>query len=165
MNTNFRHFTNSALGRISFLFGVILLCFALDSTAKPANNTFITRFDQYGNICWEDEQARLDNFSIQLQNNPNLFGDIVVYAGRNSCPDEAKYRAERAKKWVVKRGVKPERFQVRVGGYRSDVQTILALVPPGREPLSFEPTLKKEEVSIRKHCVDKVFAKVLCLNR
>ena len=26
--------------------------------------------DVYGNICWEDEKAHLDNFAITLQENP-----------------------------------------------------------------------------------------------
>ena len=42
-------------------------------------------FDQYGRIKWEDEQARLDNFAIQLMNEPDLIGYIFVYDGNNIC--------------------------------------------------------------------------------
>ena len=34
--------------------------------------------DSYGNICWEDEKARLDNFAIELQNSPDKRGLIIV---------------------------------------------------------------------------------------
>jgi hypothetical protein len=31
-------------------------------------------FDEYGNIAWGDEKARLDNFAIQLMNSTNDIG-------------------------------------------------------------------------------------------
>jgi len=147
------------------IFIVLLLTITCSTSAEPIRNLPITPFDEYGNICWEDEQARLDNFAIQMDRSPDLVGDIVVYAGRQSCPGEAAYRAERAKKWVLKRGIKPDRLLVRDGGFREDVQTILSFHPTDREPLALDPSLKKEQASIRKRCVDRVFAKVLCVNR
>lgn len=36
-------------------------------------------FDQYGMTQWEDEQARLDNFAVQLMNDPELIGYILIY--------------------------------------------------------------------------------------
>lgn len=157
MRTRVRRLATCALSVGLLLFGPLF--------SSSANGVFIQPFDSYGNLCWEDEQIRLDNFAIQMQQSPDLVGDIVVYAGRHSCPGEAKYRAERAKKWVLKRGVKSERIQTRDGGYREDVHIVLVLAPKDTEPLSLNPTLTKEEVSVKKRCVDKVFAKVLCLNR
>ena len=55
----------------------------------------------YDNICWEDEKSRLDNFAIQLQNQPDVKGYIIVYAGKESCAVEAQTRALRAKNWLV----------------------------------------------------------------
>jgi hypothetical protein len=45
------------------------------------------KFDEYGDICPGDEKARLDNFAIQLQNNPELQAYIIFYGGRcySSC--------------------------------------------------------------------------------
>jgi hypothetical protein len=54
-------------------------------------------FDSYGNLCFEDEKARLDNFAITLEQNPNFIGYIVVYAGNESCAGEAQFRGNRAK--------------------------------------------------------------------
>ena len=127
----------------------------------PALNT---PFDSYGNICVEDERARLDNFAVQLQNQKSDVGYIIVYAGRSSCVDEAKYRGKRAKDWVVKRGVPSERVVVIDGGYRKDVQTVLTLIDKEQPVPLPSSELENSQVSVHK-CVDKVFARVLCLNQ
>ncbi len=44
-----------------------------------------TKFDEYGNIKFNDEKARLDNYAIQLQNQPGTTATIIAYgscAGR-----------------------------------------------------------------------------------
>jgi hypothetical protein len=152
--------------KLSIGFSILLLCACLLSSSQPHARTpiVITPFDEYGNICWEDEQARLDNFSIQLHNDPALVGYIVVYAGRMSCSDEAKYRGNRARSHVLKRGVDPKRVVFKDGGYRPDIQTVLHLQPKDKPDYEVKPTLSKDEVSI-KRCRDKVFARVLCLNK
>lgn len=38
--------------------------------------------DEYGDINIGDEKARLDNFAIELQENPTATGYILCYAGR-----------------------------------------------------------------------------------
>jgi hypothetical protein len=121
-------------------------------------------FDSYGNLCWQDEQARLDNFSIQLLNDPNLIGYIVVYAGRISCRDEAGYRGSRARSWVLSRKVDPKRVIFKDGGYRREMQTVLHLQPKDEPDYQPQPTLKRDKVSV-KRCIDKVFELKLCLNR
>lgn len=40
------------------------------------------KFDEYGDINFEDEKARLDNFAVQLQNEPSARGYIIAYSGR-----------------------------------------------------------------------------------
>jgi hypothetical protein len=121
-------------------------------------------FDSYGNICWKDEQARLDSFALQLQNYPTASGEIFVYAGRQSCPSEAKYRGNRARNWVLKRGgLDTKRVVVIDAGFQRDVFTYLIIRPKGADPYDVPSSLSKEEVSI-KRCVDKVFARVVCLD-
>ena len=44
---------------------------------KLPNNA--RRFDQYGNIKYGDEKAHLDNFAIQLQQEANSTGYLIVY--------------------------------------------------------------------------------------
>jgi hypothetical protein len=68
------------------------------------------KFDEYGNIAFNDEKARLDNFAIQLQNEPGSQGYIVAYG---SCAGEAQRRADRAKDYLVTtRGLDPGRITV-----------------------------------------------------
>lgn len=78
-------------------------------------------FDSYGLISWADEQARLDNFSIQVLNEPDAIGYIFVYDGANVCADEARARAIRARKYVVEyRKVPWNRVMWRYEGYASE---------------------------------------------
>jgi len=105
--------------------------------------------DSYGDIAWEDEKARLDNFAIHLLESPEYTGYIFVYAGRRACPGEAQARAVRAKKYVVEvRGVDASRVVWRDGGYRESGSVNLHLSPPGMEELPLVPTLDPKEVKI-----------------
>jgi hypothetical protein len=137
----------------------------LGNRAHPSSTTPNSPFDDYGNMCWEDERARLDNFAIQLQNQPTATGEIMVYAGRISCNDEAKYRANRARDWLKKRGVPSHQIIVKDGGFQAELRTILIVVPKGDRSWDYPSSLSKEKVSVRRHCVGKVFARVLCLNK
>jgi hypothetical protein len=113
-------------------------------------------FDSYGNISWENEKARLDNFAIALQQDSNLTGNIVIYAGKRSCANEAKDRALRAKKYVVEtRGIHESRVKWVDGGYREELTVILQPVPCGAPELTASPTLKPSEVRIIRNCKPK----------
>jgi hypothetical protein len=142
---------------------------ALCATLIPFNkvghgNNFLVvdaPFDSYGNICWDEERARLDNFAIHLQQNPELVGYVIVYAGRHSCAGEAKARAERAKKWVVKkRGVEANRVILRDGGFREDVITILQPMLRNEAEYSIVPTLKPSDAQVIVNC--KVYDQKKC---
>ena len=113
-------------------------------------------FDSYGDLSWDDERAHLDNFAIVLQQDPNLIGNIIVYAGRRSCANEAKNRALRAKKYVTEtRGIQASRIKWLDGGYREELTVILQPVPSGAPELTASPTLKPSEVRIIKNCKPK----------
>ena len=146
---------------------LLAMCF-FPSTERRANILPVTPnspFDHYSNICWEDEQARLDSFAITLSNYPTATGQIVVYAGRLACRDEAKYRGTRAKDYVIKRaGLDPRRVEFKDGGFAREVDTYLIVKPKGASDYDVPESLSKDKVSI-KRCFDKVFAKVMCLNR
>ena len=98
-------------------------------SSKPAETMPITPFDEYGEIGWEEERARLDNFAIQLQQDQDLIGYILVYEVTGGCLGEAQARALRAKRYVVEhRGVEWKRIMWRQEGYQADMQTTLLLV-------------------------------------
>jgi hypothetical protein len=87
------------------------------------------KFDEYGNIRFNDEKARLDNYAIQLQNAPGSSGTIIVYG---SCEGEAQQRGDRAKDYLVNtRGIEAGRITVVDGGCRSDLLVQLWIVPQG----------------------------------
>ena len=78
------------------------------------------KFDEYGNIRFNDEKARLDNFAIQLQNEPTATGAIVGYG---SCDAEGTTRANRAKDYLVNtRGIDASRLNVIDGGCLPELQ-------------------------------------------
>ena len=60
-------------------------------------------FDEYGDLRWEDEKARLDNFTIPLLNDTDTVGYILVSNETNGFSDEAAARGLRAKRYVVER--------------------------------------------------------------
>jgi hypothetical protein len=87
------------------------------------------KFDEYGNIRFNDEKARLDNYAIQLQNEPGSAATIIVYG---SCVGEAQQRGDRAKDYLVNtRGIEAGRITVVDGGCRAELTVQLWVVPQG----------------------------------
>jgi hypothetical protein len=92
----------------------------------PAN---CRKFDTYGNIKFNDEKARLDNYAIQLQNEPGSTGYIIAYG---SCTGEGQARADRAKDYLVNtRGIDASRIMTIDGGCRSELMVELWICPQG----------------------------------
>jgi hypothetical protein len=88
-----------------------------------------TKFDEYGNIRFNDEKARLDNYAIQLQNQPGSEGYIIAYG---TCVGEGQARADRAKNYLVNtRGIEAGRIVTIDGGCRADLTVELWIVPTG----------------------------------
>src|SRR4051812_8600850 len=80
----------------------------VNGATTPRADTSISQFDEFGDVKCEDEYARLDNFLVALQNQPNATGIIVFYGGRTfrgGLPrrGEAVARAARLKPYLVKR--------------------------------------------------------------
>jgi len=91
-----------------------------------------TKFDEYGNIKFNDEKARLDNYAIQLQNSTGSQGYIIAYG---ACEGEGQARADRAKNYLVNtRGIEASRITTIDGGCRADLTVELWVVPTGATP-------------------------------
>ncbi|MEK6280950.1 MAG: hypothetical protein AABN95_11410 [Acidobacteriota bacterium] len=87
------------------------------------------KFDEYGDIRFNDEKARLDSFAIQLQSDPSAQGYILAYG---NCAGAAQARADRAKDYLVNtRGIDAGRLVTIDGGCRSDLTVELWIVPQG----------------------------------
>ncbi len=106
-------------------------------------------FDTYNNIAFNDEKARLDNFAIELQNNPGANGLIIAYSGRKARAGEAQMRADRAKDYLVNtRGIDAGRIDTLDGGAREDLTVELWIVPTGADKPTVSPTVDASEVQI-----------------
>jgi hypothetical protein len=107
--------------------------------------------DEYGNIRWSDEKARLDNLGIELQNDPAAVGYIVGYGGRRSLRSEAARRIERAKRYLTSvRGIPSEHLVTIDGGYREELTVELWARPKEVLPPEPTPTVDPTEVKFIK---------------
>lgn len=99
------------------------------------------RFDEYSDLSFEDEKARLDNLAIYLQKSePDFKGYIIVYGGQNTCSGEAQARAKRARDYLVKvRGIEAARIVTIDGGCRDRLEVELYAVPKSMSPPTPNP--------------------------
>ncbi|HWS87444.1 MAG TPA: hypothetical protein VN282_10790 [Pyrinomonadaceae bacterium] len=105
------------------------------------------KVDEYGNIRFNDEKARLDNYAIELQNDPTAQGYLVCYGGRTGRTGEAQRRCDRAKNYLVNtRGITADRIVTVDGGYREELTVELWVVPSGATPPAASPTVDPSEV-------------------
>ncbi|HKS29242.1 MAG TPA: hypothetical protein VJS44_15545 [Pyrinomonadaceae bacterium] len=115
--------------------------FNLDCTAQCTTQIpFIPesrKFDEFGDIARDDEKARLDNFAIQLQQEPEAQGYIFVYTGtgRRIRADYAQRRTERIRDYLLNsRGIAASRIIILQGSPRSEPTVELWISPPGATP-------------------------------
>jgi len=103
---------------------------ASSSTAvKTPDQKVCKKFDDYGNIKFNDEKARLDNFAVALQGAPGSSGYILGYG---SYDGEGLARANRAKDYLVNtRGIDAGRITVIDGGCRAELWVELDVCESG----------------------------------
>jgi hypothetical protein len=116
------------------------------TTSFPVVKT-ARKIDEYGNIRFNDEKARLDNFAIELQNDPTAQGYLICYGGRRGRAGEAQARCDRAKNYLTTtRGIDASRIVTVDGGYREDLTVELWVVPSGATPPAASPTVDPSQV-------------------
>lgn len=93
------------------------------------------KFDEFDSVSFDDDKARLDNFVVQLQNNPDAQAYIILYQGTDRV--SVKQRnvetlSKRTLDYLVKtRGLDPRRVWIVKGGTRPKTMYQLFIVPPG----------------------------------
>ena len=103
----------------------------------PPPNTS-RRFDEFDSQAFDDDKARFDAFAIELQNNPDSQGYIIMYQG--TSPGDMRNRrveafTKRTLDYLVKaRGVDPARLQIVNWGTRPRTRYELWIIPPGAQP-------------------------------
>jgi hypothetical protein len=117
-------------------------CQRTASCSFTVNQPSIARkFDEYGDIRFNDEKARLDNFAIQLQNEPGATGVIVAYGARTGPAGQAQARADRAKDYLVNtRGIDAGRIVTIDGGCKENLTVELWIQPQGAPAVTASTT-------------------------
>jgi hypothetical protein len=120
---------------------------AASYTAMVEEQVEARKVDEYGKIKPVDENARLDNFAVELKADPTVQGYLITYGGRRSQAGEARKAAARAKTYLVKkRRLNAKRLATVDGGYREEASVELWLVPPGAQPPQATPNVDPSEV-------------------
>ncbi len=126
------------------------------STASSCTTSVMKRLearklDEYGKIASKDENGRLDNFVIELSNDPTAQGYIIAYGGRTSRAGDAQKMADRAKSYLVKtRGLDAQRVMTMDGGLREEPMTELWIAPSGAQPPQATPNVDPSEATPKK---------------
>ena len=126
--------------------GVLLLAFNT-SFAQPEATRFIE--SQFSGCDYE--VSHLNQFLGHLQNQFELRGYIIVYAGREgSRVNTALAYGERMKKYLAtSRDFDKERVTVIDGGFREKLSYELWLASPVAESPKPKPTVAKERIKLR----------------
>ena len=99
-------------------------------------------FDSYGDVKFEDERARLDNFAIHLTNEPLATGLIRMSSGKKTFANESRKRLDRATSYLANvRGIDPNRITTLDCGFTTNLNIHLYIVPPGATPPQCDPTV------------------------
>ena len=117
--------------------GLAAACGRTASTSTSVRSPVVKeckKFDEYGNIKFNDEKARLDPFAVALQGSPGSQGYIIGYG---ACEGEGLARANRAKDYLVNtRGIDAGRITTVDGGCRAELWVQLYVCEEGAPPPS-----------------------------
>ena len=115
--------------------GYNLECAADCAVSSPLPKMVGRKFDEFPDISRNDEKARLDNFGIELQNDPTATGYVIVYPGRASKRAEVQDHFGRVIEYLVNsRGMDKNRIQTIEGPKRDQLHVELWVTPQGATP-------------------------------
>jgi len=93
------------------------------------------KFDEFGEIARNDEKARLDNFAIDLQNDPSSTAYVIIYPGQGGRSAQVQTEKTRIVDYLVNsRGFDAGRIITLVGPPRGYLTVQLWIVPQGASP-------------------------------
>ena len=115
--------------------GYNLECSAECAVTIPLPKLSNKKFDEFPDISRNDEKARLDNFGIELQNDPTATAYVIVYPGRSGKRGEVQYHASRVVDYLVNsRNLDKSRIVTLVGPARNELFVELWITPQGAMP-------------------------------
>jgi hypothetical protein len=142
--------------KLTFLITLLLLfSHWVQDPAKPSLRIADpAKFDEWHDLVFSDEKARLDNISIAWRDQGRNIIYLVIYAGKSARVGEAKARGIRAKNYLVKRNVPASHIVYIDGGWKNEVTTEVWMWPRnvGKPSIFPEFNLKAAEVELEKNC-------------
>ena len=115
--------------------GYNLECSADCGISIPLPKLNNRKFDEFPDISRNDEKARLDNFGIELQQDPTATGYVIVYPGRSGKRGDVQHHADRIVEYMVNsRGLDQRRIVTLVGPARDELFVELWITPQGATP-------------------------------
>ena len=98
------------------------------------------KFDEFPAIAYNDEKARLDNYAIELQNDPTSTAFVIVYPGQRGRPGDVQKHTTRLVDYLVNsRGINAQRIVTLVGPARDVLIVELWLCPQGAKRPALAP--------------------------
>ncbi len=114
--------------------GYSMDCSANCSVQFPAPLT-CRSFDEFPAVARNEEKARLDNFAIELQNDPSASGYVIVNPGEHGRRGEVQTHSTRIVDYLVNsRRLDGRRIIIVVGPARPDLMIHLWICPQGSAP-------------------------------
>jgi hypothetical protein len=115
--------------------GYKLDCSASCAVSIPVPEAKCRKFDEFPDISRNDEKARLDNYGVEVQNDPTSTAYVVVHPGRSGKPGEVQKHTTRIVDYLVNsRGIDARRIVTLVGGVRDELMVELWSCPQGATP-------------------------------
>ena len=115
--------------------GYNLDCSASCAVSIPFPPAKCRKFDEFPDISRNDEKARLDNYGVELQNDPTSTAYVVVYPGRATKSGDVQKHSSRVIDYLVNsRGIDARRIVTLVGGARDELMVDLWICPQGTKP-------------------------------
>jgi hypothetical protein len=110
------------------------------------------RYDQWGDLRFVDETVHLNKIANQLKEWRLSIAYIVIHAGQKACDGEAKARGIRARNYLLKLGIGPERVVWLDGGWKKELSVDVWIWPPELGRPKVDESLKRDQVMIEKKC-------------
>jgi hypothetical protein len=131
-----------SLGLVLVVDNVVTARQSVDDTRKLA--------EFYG-PNWESAMARLDNFAVELQANPNAVGVLIVYGGQLGRRGEARAWSACIRSYLVdRRGIAANRIVMVNGGYRKTLTVEMWETTDRNHMPNPQPHIKPRDVRFKK---------------
>lgn len=98
-------------------------------------------FDEFGRIARNDLKARLDNFVVQLNQDPGSQGYIIAYGDNCQARNEAQNHIDYARDYLINsRSLDASQVSGKDGGFRDSFLFQLYILNPGEAKPEPKPT-------------------------